>query len=72
MYSKDHPDEWDFVRPGEEKPLSHVEMLAAMEARMLGKGNEDFWSKIKPSKAVLARAEQIAKAGQFLMKSAEK
>ena len=70
MYSKDHPDEYEFVRPSKPKPLPSAEILAEWERRLLKQAQEAFWANLLPSQAVLQRASQIAGAGALLNKAA--
>ena len=72
MYAEDHPDEFKFVRAGEQQPLTQVEMLAKMESKLIGKAHDSFWSRLKPSKAVLEKAALLSKAGEFLKGVARK
>lgn len=59
MYAKDHPDEYEFRRPGQPKIPPASELLAAWETKLIKSASREFWQKALPSAAVLKRAAEL-------------
>jgi hypothetical protein len=70
MYAIDNPEEYEFVRPGKEKPLDAPNLNAKLESVLIGKAKEDFFKDMMPSAAVLKRAAEISGARDILKKAA--
>ena len=71
-YAKDNPEEFTFVRSGEEKPLSDAEYKAAMESVLIGSARDQFLKSIMPSKAVLERAAALGGAHAMILAASQK
>lgn len=70
MYAEDHPDELEFLRGGQEKPLSGPETAAQWEQRLRGKARDAFLGVRMPSAAVLVRIREMAGANAVLTRAA--
>ena len=59
MYALDHPDEGTFVRPGEEKPLTPVQLAVQWESVLVGRARDAMMAPMMPSEATLAALRRM-------------
>lgn len=71
-FALDFPDDFKFVRSGEEEPLSDSEYNAALEGVLIGSAREEFLKNIMPSKAVLERAAAMTGAHAMILAASQK
>lgn len=71
-HANDFPDEFKFVRSGEEEPLSDSEYRAALESVLIGSAREEFLKNLMPSKAVLERAAALGGAHAMILAASQK
>lgn len=65
-YALDHPDEFEFVRAGQVKPLPTPETQAQWERVMIGKAKTELLAGMMPSEAVLKKAKEMEETGVLL------
>jgi hypothetical protein len=71
-YAIDNPDDFKFIRSGEEEALPDHMQKAALESVLVGRAHADFMKSFMPPKIVFEKAAQLRGAHAILAAAATK